>query len=188
MWTGSITQISIPSSARDKSHAAPAWLLARLAAEADLRFCPQAYASVSAFFEFHQLPMPCRQGPQWRLTERLVGTISGLPMSFGHLTATNGIMCYIETSSNGIYLGHLKYFEKVDLADLTVEEPTATEPKSKRKARRYSADEVDALLEGTICREPWRIADFTISLTLKSISLTLKSKSSTLYAPIPHTT
>lgn len=46
----------------------------------------------------------------WRLTPRVVGEIHALPGSNGILTATNGILCYIERAENSLFLGHIDHF------------------------------------------------------------------------------
>jgi hypothetical protein len=72
---------------------------------------PQVYANIYAFMRAHRITLG-RQLP-WRLTERQVGEINGLPNSRGILTATNGILCYIEQEREGrveLFLGHLQWF------------------------------------------------------------------------------
>jgi hypothetical protein len=71
----------------------------------------QAYASVTCFQRAHGLTWPANEA--WRLTEREMGEIVGLPGSRGILTATNGILCYIEQEMDGricTYLGHIEWF------------------------------------------------------------------------------
>ncbi len=133
------------NSGTTKTRKIPAWLLARIAAENEIRFCPQKYTSVIDFFRTHNLTTVSKKGPPWRLTSRLVGSIQGLPQSFGHLTATNGILCYIENHT-GVYQGHLAWFEKVELEEEPSANPTMKTTKH-RSLRRYSANEVDILLE-----------------------------------------
>jgi hypothetical protein len=71
----------------------------------------QTYTSIYAFQRAHGITWPATEA--WRLTERVLGEIVGLPGSRGILTATNGILCYIEQESFGrveTYLGHIQWF------------------------------------------------------------------------------
>ncbi len=73
---------------------------------------PQPYASIYSFARAHSITFPRTEG-FWRLTERVVGQVNGLPTSRGILTATNGILCYIEQETDGrvgTFLGHLEWF------------------------------------------------------------------------------
>ena len=108
-----------------------------------MRFNPQKYRSVYEFLHHHKLTVS-KKGPPWRLTERLVGSIHGLPQSFGHLTATNGILCYIENNI-GVYLGHMAWFETIDI-EVILESPKAKQQPG-RKRGHYLASEVDVLLD-----------------------------------------
>ena len=71
----------------------------------------QAYRSVTCFQRAHGITWPAHE--VWRLTEREMGEIVGLPGSRGILTATNGILYYIEQEIEGrvcTYLGHIEWF------------------------------------------------------------------------------
>jgi len=65
------------------------------------------YSSIIDFFECNNITVG--RNEEWRLTERLHGEIQGLPGSRGFLTATNGILCYVEQHSR-LFLGHLHWF------------------------------------------------------------------------------
>lgn len=101
----SLSQFATPS--REKaSRGAPAWLLARLKEEQDRLYCVQPYSSLDQFAAAHRLVLP--RG-HWRLTHRQVGWIHGLETSsFGHLTATNGVLCYVEQGGGSVFLGHIQ--------------------------------------------------------------------------------
>lgn len=101
----SLSQFQTPSG-EASGRGAPAWLLARLKAEQDRLYCTQPYPSVHAFAAAHRLTLP--RG-HWRLVHRQVGHIHGLESaSFGHLTATNGVLCYIEQGGGVVFLGHIE--------------------------------------------------------------------------------
>ena len=57
----------------------------------------------------HGITFPNKE--EWRLTDRIVGEIHALPSSYGILTATNGMLCYIE-QENGKMFGpaHIAFF------------------------------------------------------------------------------
>lgn len=71
----------------------------------------QQYVSIYSFLAAHGLTVPRHQN--WRLTDRELGSIIGVPNSRGVLAATNGIDCYIEQVKEGritLFLGHLDWF------------------------------------------------------------------------------
>lgn len=68
---------------------------------------PQRYSSISMFCNAHGIPIP-RKG-DWRLTDRVRGNISGVPNSDGILTATDGILCFIEQEYR-VFCGHVEHF------------------------------------------------------------------------------
>jgi hypothetical protein len=84
---------------------------------------PQRYTSVHAFFSEHRLLKP-RPRDDWRLTERVKGAIQGIPSSFGFLTATNGIDCFIERDMLPPFHGHVAWFvtEKGEKVEVTKNE------------------------------------------------------------------
>ena len=53
--------------------------------------------------------LPAYRG-DWRMVERQVGQIIGLPDSRGVLVCTNGIQCFIEQADGKLYLGHYDWF------------------------------------------------------------------------------
>ncbi len=54
--------------------------------------------------------LPAYRG-DWRMVERKVGQIVGLPESRGVLVCTNGIQCFIEQADGRLYLGHYDWFQ-----------------------------------------------------------------------------
>jgi hypothetical protein len=70
---------------------------------------PQRYANASQFFAVHRLTHPATE--YWRLCERHLGEIVGLPGSRGILECTNGILCYISQENGNLFLGHVQWFE-----------------------------------------------------------------------------
>lgn len=71
---------------------------------------------------------------QWRTTPRLAGEINGLPASRGVLVATNGILCLIE-QADGLYEGHLQWFEPDGSQDLAPVGGAAAKPRKISKQR-----------------------------------------------------
>lgn len=69
---------------------------------------PPKYRSLQDFMSAQELTLP--RNEDWRLCERHVGQVLGLPGSRGVLTATNGVLCYIEQADGRLFLGHLNWF------------------------------------------------------------------------------
>jgi hypothetical protein len=81
---------------------------------------PPKYANIFVFKAAHGITWPATEW--WRLTDRVVGQINGLPQSNGILTATNGILCYIEQPQDhkiNLFLGHIEWF--IPDADVSVQ-------------------------------------------------------------------
>lgn len=90
---------------------------------------PYSYPSVEAFATFHRL-VGCTTVNAWRLTKPITGYINGLPTFGGVLVCTNGILCYMESATGKVYLGHLEWFVP-DRAGAIVEiVPSAGDAKS----------------------------------------------------------
>lgn len=69
----------------------------------------QRYPSLLHFMEEHSLTLPTKE--EWRLTERILGEVNGIPTSYGILTATNGILCYIEQADGSLFgPAHIAFF------------------------------------------------------------------------------
>ena len=70
----------------------------------------QPYADFQAFQRRWGVIHPAKEN--WRLTPyQYAGEINGLPQSRGWLTATDGILCYIESNGNQPpYFGHIQHF------------------------------------------------------------------------------
>jgi hypothetical protein len=66
------------------------------------------YDSIIDFFEVHNLTVG--RNEEWRLTDRILGEINGLPGSRGFLTATNGILCYVEQHGRLFGPAHIGWF------------------------------------------------------------------------------
>lgn len=96
---------------QSKPRSSSAYMLAQLKAFKDEHFIPQHYASIDDFARVHKLTLGKRGTQAWRLCERALGSIHGLPTSVGILTATDGIMCYIERLDGTLFCGHLASFE-----------------------------------------------------------------------------
>lgn len=64
----------------------------------------RTYQDPSHFFGTHGMPIP--KSGDWRIVDRELGEVNGLPQSRGHVVITNGIMCYIELSDGTLYEGH----------------------------------------------------------------------------------
>lgn len=97
---------------------------------------PQQYTSVYAFFRAHGITLKNSEG--WRLTPRLVGEVNGIPTSRGILTATNGILCYIEQEIDGrvtTFEGHIAWF----VPDDATADPLAATPAPKGPSKRELA-------------------------------------------------
>lgn len=73
---------------------------------------------------------------QWRLTERILGMIHGLPSSYGVLVATDGILCHIVNGSGNIFVGHIHHFEPDD-RDVVV---SVKETKAMKNAKRIKIE------------------------------------------------
>lgn len=76
-----------------------------------MRALQQRYANIYVFAAAHGITL--KRDQYWRLTDRLLGEITGVPNSRGILTATNGIDCYIEQERSGrieLFLGHMDWF------------------------------------------------------------------------------
>ena len=76
----------------------------------------QKYSDVQQFAKAHGILLPSAKVSYWRLTKRIVGQINGIPSIRGILTATNGILCFIESEAGVPLLGHIGWFEP-DQAD-----------------------------------------------------------------------
>lgn len=99
---------------------------------------PQQYASVYHFKSAHGVTWPASE--VWRLTDRLVGEINGVPNSRGVLTATNGILCYVEQEQDGrivLFLGHVGWFvaDKGDSVDTILRRAGAIPPQERRQEK-----------------------------------------------------
>lgn len=57
-------------------------------------FLPPFYSNIDEFFAEHHITYPKRE--QWRLTERAFGEVHGLAQIRGWLTATNGMLAFVE--------------------------------------------------------------------------------------------
>lgn len=76
------------------------------------------YRSIHEFFTFHGL---ChKNADNWRLTKRTLVEITGLPNLSGFLTATNGILAYLEIPGTRVLVGpvHLEWAKAVDQNEL----------------------------------------------------------------------
>lgn len=113
---------------------------------------PQPYHSLSEFTYKHSLVLPkgkvYNQEYPWRLTQHAPnGQITGLDKLSGKAIATNGILVAIESPTGFVRIGHMNWFEVLEYDEISAKElPTARHPK-KPAARRYTAEEVDMLLE-----------------------------------------
>lgn len=93
----------------------------------------QPYATIYSFARAHGITFSKSEG-FWRLTDRLVGQINGLPGSRGVLTATDGILCYIEQERDGrvhLFSGHIQRFvadsgERADAIVVKAQKPIST--------------------------------------------------------------
>ena len=97
----------------------------------------QPYATIYFFARTHGINFSKSEG-FWRLTDRLVGQINGLPGSRGVLTATDGILCYIEQERDGrveLFAGHIQWFiaDSGESSDRIVEK--ATKPRTEKEQR-----------------------------------------------------
>lgn len=103
-----------------------------------------AYPNLQGFAAHHRITLTGRFAGPWRLTKPFVGQISGLNNSYGTLTATNGIDCYIERADGTLFMGHMDWF---------VKDPAHRQPQSSpqeyvaKKAQRKSAAELERLME-----------------------------------------
>lgn len=80
-----------------------------------LRHIHPPFPTITQFFSYFSMTQPkCTVlGTSWRLTDRVVGHIQGLPASHGMLLATDGILCYIDQGAERTvqpYLGHVGWF------------------------------------------------------------------------------
>jgi hypothetical protein len=83
----------------------------------------QQFSDVLVLADHFKTTLPKDDKYPWRLTERIVGEINGIPTSRGVLVATNGIECFIEQGEK-LFRGHLLWFVCEDLDDLEVLEQT----------------------------------------------------------------
>jgi hypothetical protein len=104
---GSLTAIREPRGYKPASRGCPAWLLARLKAEQELRYWPRPWASVSQCLTALGLPESRFQG--WRFTDYVLGHFRALPETRGRLCLTDGHMAIIWDRRN-IYRGLIQNF------------------------------------------------------------------------------
>lgn len=78
---------------------------------------PAQFSCVQQFCAYYKLTLDKKT--DWRLTPRIIGSIHGLPNSFGILQATNGILCHIIQHNDGstprIFTGHIAWFVPADM-------------------------------------------------------------------------
>lgn len=109
----------------------------------ELDYSTKAYlvdTEVLLFFSKHDMPVP-KTDTFWRMTDRVLGEISGVPSSRGLIQVTDGMVCWIERSDESLFRGHASWFEPDD-ESVDVEELVALRPVKKR----FKAEEIDVLL------------------------------------------
>lgn len=107
---------------------------------------PQKYANVYQFADAAGVLFT--KNSHWRLTERLVGEIVGLPNSRGILTATDGIQCYIEREGTFPFHGHVQWFvpdngESVEAVISRAMDGTGANVRKKKVKPEKNLDEYD---------------------------------------------
>ncbi len=135
-YHGSISSVKEPRGG--KPSRISGWLLSKLAAEAEERFIPPKFKSVSDMCMNLNLP-GSKFALGWRLTEVRVGEIVGLPKSRGFIVATDGMLCII-LQPTGHYIGHVKWFTP----DEVEESEVASE--LKKASRMKLVENIDSLL------------------------------------------